>query len=788
MAGDSTITFTIRADTAQSKAAIEGFTRSLAQTGPAAEKSVSSFRQFEEGLNRRVAQTAKYAAAAAVLAMAGIAAASVKMAVNAVESENLFEVSMGRMGGAARAWSEEVSAALGLNAFEVRKSIGTFNVMLSSMGLAEQSAYDMAKGLTQLSYDMASFYNLKPAEAFQKLQSGITGEIEPLKRLGIVVNENTTKQIAYAEGIAKVDAELTEAQKIQARYIGIMNQTALAQGDLARTIDSPANAMRILQSRSEQLMIQLGTALIPTLQGVIMIMGDLIRWLQSGAENLHLVAKAALLPIQAFQLMRAGIYNLIALYYEYHTAIMTVIAAQSLMAGQPIAAYYAIKAAMKDTQKEADEYAAANLKVKDEIFALEDAVARLGIALGMSSVPAKNLATDFDKLREAAKKIQNKIKKLLETMVEQAATFGKSQAQTELYRLEILGATTGQLEFAAAVAATIAHLTAEEERTKTIQTTMKGLMDQASTFGMSEKAIAIHQLRMAGATEGEIAFAQAVQASVREMTARKAAVDALQKGTDDYQESMNQLVLSIHAEQTEAQKIQEQLDLLTEGWKAGTIALTDYEDKVAILNLQLDELHLDETTEHLRSLNDSAYDFGRQMSTSFTQMIIYGKGFGDVMKSLLVLIAEAIVKAYVFKSIAGSLSGSSGFLGILGSFFGGLAGISGGVTAATSGAEAVIPAGGGGFGAFQEGGRPPMNQVSLVGERGPEWWVPDRPGTIVPIGGGRSLKPTTVINNYIDARGADAAVEYRVLRAQRVSEARAVNTARLQMQQAALRS
>jgi hypothetical protein len=164
-------------------------------------------------------------------------------------------------------------------------------------------------------------------------------------------------------------------------------------------------------------------------------------------------------------------------------------------------------------------------------------------------------------------------------------------------------------------------------------------------------------------------------------------------------------------------------------------------------------------------LTNAAASFGKQMSGAFTQMVIYGKGFSDVMKSLLVLIAEAIIKAYVFKSIGDSLGASKGFLGVIGSFFGGLGG------------------------AFQSGGRPPTNAVSLVGERGPELFIPDRPGTIAPIsGGGRPAGISPVINNYIDARGADAAVEYRVMRALQAVEARAAASARQQMQQAALRS
>ena len=194
---------------------------------------------------------------------AAVGAASINMAMDAVESENLFEVAMGGMADSARDWSEELRTNLGLNAFEVRKSVSTFNQMLSSMGLTETAAFDMSKGLTQLSFDMASFFNLAPDIAFQKLQAGITGEVEPLKRLGIIVNETTIKNTALDHGLIQLGDTMTEQQKIQARYIAIMEQTANAQGDLARTMDSPTNRLRILKEQVKEVGIEIGISLLP---------------------------------------------------------------------------------------------------------------------------------------------------------------------------------------------------------------------------------------------------------------------------------------------------------------------------------------------------------------------------------------------------------------------------------------------------------------------------------------------------------------------------------------------
>lgn len=215
----------------------------------------------------------------AALGFVAVSTAAVKMAMDAQESENLFEVSMGNMARATRKWSDQMSKALGLNAFEVRKFVSTFNVMLESMGIAPAKTADMSKKLVELAYDMASFFNLKPAEAFQKLQAGITGEIEPLKRLGILVNETTIQQWALNNGMIEGKEKLTEIQKVMARYAVILKQTQKAQGDLERTVGSTTNVIRSLWSQVKAVGIAYGMELLPVVTKLAKVMRD---WL---AEN-----------------------------------------------------------------------------------------------------------------------------------------------------------------------------------------------------------------------------------------------------------------------------------------------------------------------------------------------------------------------------------------------------------------------------------------------------------------------------------------------------------------------
>lgn len=203
------------------------------------------------------------------LGIGKVIADSIKTGMDAVESDSLFETSLGNMAEDVRAWSDEIADALGLNAVAMRKNTGVIYNMTTSMGVAGDNALKMSKGISLLTEDMASFYNLNSTEAFNKLRAGLTGETEPLKALGILVDENTVKQVAYSEGIAENGAELTQQQKVLARYVAILKQTSNAQGDLARTIDSPANQLRILKNQVSQLGLAFSNFLLPVVSAVL---------------------------------------------------------------------------------------------------------------------------------------------------------------------------------------------------------------------------------------------------------------------------------------------------------------------------------------------------------------------------------------------------------------------------------------------------------------------------------------------------------------------------------------
>jgi hypothetical protein len=267
----------------------------LLQLQDKASKQLSEFQNNLNGMKNQFR-----VAGGAMVGFAGlVGGASLKMGMEAVESENLFEVAMGGMADKGRAFSEGLRDQLGLNSYEVRENMATIYQMASSMGLGEDAAYDMASGLTQLAYDMASFYNLAPEEAFQKLQAGITGEAEPLKRLGILVNENTIQQVAYNNGLAEQGDQLTDQEKVQARFLAILDQTANAQGDLARTIDSPTNRLRIFKSQIQETGITLGMALLPAFEKILDIAKPIIDAISTWIEENPKLASTILIVVGA---------------------------------------------------------------------------------------------------------------------------------------------------------------------------------------------------------------------------------------------------------------------------------------------------------------------------------------------------------------------------------------------------------------------------------------------------------------------------------------------------------
>lgn len=201
--------------------------------------------------------------AALTVPILAIGVATTKMASDAEESENLFSETFQEMETSVRAWSEATSDALGLNAFALRKSAGSFFLLANNMGQTRDEAGVMAKTLVELTADLASFLNIDPTETAAALQSGLVGNTEALRSLNVFVNEASLRQIAFQEGLTETNRQLSQTEKFQATYAAILKQTAVAQGDLIRTADSFENVLRRLRSEAEETAVVFGSSLIP---------------------------------------------------------------------------------------------------------------------------------------------------------------------------------------------------------------------------------------------------------------------------------------------------------------------------------------------------------------------------------------------------------------------------------------------------------------------------------------------------------------------------------------------
>lgn len=185
------------------------------------------------------------------------------------EDLNLFTVALGQYAAEAQNYAEKVSDVMGIDPAQWLRNQGVFNTLLTGFGDTVERAQLMSQNLTQLGYDISSFFNISIEDAMQKLQSGISGELEPLRRLGYDLSQARLEQTALNLGIKESVANMTQAEKAELRYYAIMTQVTTAQGDMARTLEAPANQLRILQAQLTQAARAIGNIFIPALNAIL---------------------------------------------------------------------------------------------------------------------------------------------------------------------------------------------------------------------------------------------------------------------------------------------------------------------------------------------------------------------------------------------------------------------------------------------------------------------------------------------------------------------------------------
>lgn len=185
------------------------------------------------------------------------------------EATDLFHNAMGNLSGEADTLISKMQGLLGVDPTKAMTYMATIQSLGTSFGLASDKAYILSKNLTQLAYDEGSYWNKDVAETFTAMSSAISGEIEPIRRLGVDLTQARLQQELLALGFNKQVSSLSQADKAVLRYIAIMKQTANVQGNLAQTIQSPANQIKILKAQLDMLAKSVGSLLYPALKSIL---------------------------------------------------------------------------------------------------------------------------------------------------------------------------------------------------------------------------------------------------------------------------------------------------------------------------------------------------------------------------------------------------------------------------------------------------------------------------------------------------------------------------------------
>lgn len=224
------------------------------------------------------------AGAFAVGALVNFGREAINLASDLQEVQNVVDVTFGNMAAEVDNWSKNMIESFGLSELSAKKYASTMGAMLKSSGLAGSTMKDMSKNLTELAADMASFYNLSNDEAFYKVFAGMTGETEPLKALGVNMSVANMEAFALSQGISKSWMAMSQAEQTMLRYNYLLQVTADAQGDFARTSDSWANQVKILGEQWKIFQGTMGAGFINILTPVVKWLNFLVRKIQIAAE------------------------------------------------------------------------------------------------------------------------------------------------------------------------------------------------------------------------------------------------------------------------------------------------------------------------------------------------------------------------------------------------------------------------------------------------------------------------------------------------------------------------
>lgn len=232
-------------------------------------RSSQSFSMFSKGLNFAKGIAGAYALGRAL-------ETCITASISAIETQNLFNVAMGETVEKGNEFAEALSKAYGLDISNIKNAVGTFSLLAKSMGMSSDQAYTLSTQIYQVGLDLASLINVSPAQAMGDLKSGLLGQTETMYKYGVDLTEAGLKTEAALEGITKSVRNMNQGEKMALRYNSIIRKTALYQGDFAKTINEPANQLKMLSERFVTLTRSIGNIFIPILRLVLPLLNGLI--------------------------------------------------------------------------------------------------------------------------------------------------------------------------------------------------------------------------------------------------------------------------------------------------------------------------------------------------------------------------------------------------------------------------------------------------------------------------------------------------------------------------------
>ena len=411
-------------------------------------------------------------AALAVNKLKDIGSAAIETASDLREVQNVVDTSFGDLAYMMEDLADKAIETYGISKLTAKETGSTFMAMAKGMEIAPKTAADMSIALTELSADMASFYNVEQQVASTALNSVFTGETETLKKFGVVMTEANLNAFALEQGIEKTVKQMSQAEKVQLRYNYVMNQTSLAQGDFAKTSGEWANRSRVLQEEITELSTMVGEELINNL-------GDV----QSKADSLFDLVRDAKESGQLSEIIgdvTSALNSLIDIFvravqfiYKYRSEIATTVEVMiafkaamkiSSIISSVISSISALKGALSalttstQTQKVAQDALNASMSI-NPIVALITATTMLASVIG-----TKLVQSEIDANKEFLK--MGESEKAMKELADAADEFADSMESAAQSRADNLSAIEGEYHGYKQLADQLYELVDKQEKTK----------------------------------------------------------------------------------------------------------------------------------------------------------------------------------------------------------------------------------------------------------------------------------------------------------------------------------